>query len=370
MTSNHMTADELIRQRLHNQLLAKMTARRPEEIVAALGAVQSQDYTGAKWALAQRAVGLANADVDRAFDEGRILRTHVLRPTWHFVAPADIRWMLALTAPRIHGASASYYRKFELEDKAFARCHTALTRALEGGKHLTRVELRAALRKARIACDDPLRFGLMVMHAELSGVICSGPRRGKQLTYALLEERVPPAPVRTRDEALAELTRRYVSSHGPVTVRDFNWWSGLSMPDAKAGFALIASELEQRVLGDCTYWSIASQSSRRTRPARTLSAALLPNFDEYFIAYKDRDVVLRGVPWGSDGWADVRPEFAHLLAIDGRLTGTWKRTFSARSAGVELQTFRPLKKPERAAVDDAVSRYSDFLGVPATLTHA
>jgi hypothetical protein len=357
-----MTARELIDLRLSNQLLARTTLSRPEDVVAALGAVQSQDYTGAKWALGARIPALTEADVDRAFDEGRILRTHILRPTWHFVAPADIRWMLALTAPRVHGFCGSYYRKTELDTKVFTRCHKTMVRALEGGKHLTRGELQAALRKAGVE-SDTLRLGLIVMHAELSALICSGPRRGKQFTYALLEERVPPARAWSADEALAELTRRYVNSHGPATIRDFSWWSGLSMSDARRGIVSIASELEQHVLEDLTYYASSSPRPAAKRRA-TPTAWLLPNYDEYFVAYKDRDVVLQNVPS-----VDVaNPIFAHLLCIDGRLKGTWNRTFTPRAAGVELQTYRPLPKAERTALDKAVKRYAAFLKLPVTLT--
>jgi Winged helix DNA-binding domain len=359
-----MTAADLIAQRLHNQLLARTAARAPEDVVSWIGAVQSQDAIGAKWALGLRSRGVTDAEVDRALDEGRILRTHILRPTWHFVTPADIRWMQALTAPRVHRFSGTYYRKHELDDDVFARCHKTIARALEGGRHLTRGELQAALQKAKIETDN-LRLGLIVMHAELSALICNGARRGKQATYALLDERVERVATTrapSREEARAALTRRYVTSHGPITVRDFSWWSGLSMRDAKAGLESIASELAQHVLDDRIYWSLASQPpptprrSRRSRSSSSNTAWLMPNYDEYFIAYKDRD---------SSG----RPEFAHLLTIDGRLAGSWKRTFGARAAGVELKTFRPLTKAERIAVDDAVERYAAFLGVPVALSY-
>ena len=364
-----MTSSQLIEQRLRNQMLTTAASPKMEEVVAALGAVQSQDFVGAKWALGARVAKLTEAEVDRAYDEGRILRTHVLRPTWHFVAPADIRWMLALTAPRVHGFSSSAYRKFELETKVFSRCHKAIVRALEGGTHLTRGELKAALRKAGVE-SETVRLGLILMHAELSALICSGPRRGKHATYALLEERVPATRALSTEEALAELTRRYVRSHGPVTTRDFAWWSGLSMADARRGFASIASELEQHVLEDLTYYSSASASAKGTARPRKRSASptawLLPNYDEYFIAYKDRDLVLQGTP----KTLGVRPEFAHLLTIDGRLTGTWKRTFSPRDAGVDLRTFRPLTKPERTALNKTIARYSAYLQLPTTLSVA
>jgi hypothetical protein len=350
-------AENLVLQRIRNQKLMRTPYRQPEEVVSWLAGVQSQDYIGAKWALGLRARGLTDAAVDRAYDEGRILRTHVLRPTWHFVAPQDIRWMLALTAPRVHGFSAYYYRKHELEQKLFARCHKSLARALEGGKHLTRTELQDALRKTGIESNN-LRLGLILMHAELSALICSGARRGKQHTYALLEERVPRASPMSREEALAALTARYVTSHGPVTVHDYAWWSGLNMRDARKGIEMLASEcpLEQRAIDECTYWSLESQASVPRGGRQTPVAWLLPNYDEYYIAYKDRRAT------------QARHEFAHLLTIDGWLSGSWKRTLANRTAGVEVRAFRTLKKPERDALDEAVSRYAAFLDVPVTLT--
>jgi hypothetical protein len=379
-----MTATDLVAHRLRNQKLARTTFRRPEEVVAWLGAVQSQDYIGAKWGVGVRAKGLTDAAIERAFDEGRILRTHVLRPTWHFVAPADIRWLLALTAPRVHQFNAYHYRQRELTPKLFARSHAIIEKALDGGKHLTRKELETALKQARIATED-LRLGTITMHAELSAVICSGPMRGKQHTYALLEERVPRVAALSREEALVTLTRRYFASHGPATVRDYAWWSGLSMRDAKAGIEMIASEsasasasasgsasasapkLERREIEECTYWFYPSRGAGARAAVEGPEARLLPNFDEYFIAYKDQRAVLNGgltLPL----LRPVRPEFAHLLTIDGWLAGIWKRTVNGRTADVEVRPFRPLKKPERSALDAAVERYRTFMDRPAKLT--
>lgn len=173
--------------RLHNQHLARAKLASPNAVVAWMGAVQSQDYVGAKWAVGQRMQGATDATLDRAFADGTILRTHIMRPTWHFVAPADIRWLLALTAPRVNATNAYYYRKFGLDDAILARSNAVLTSTLRGGAQRTRTELASVLQEAGIATDD-LRLGLIIMHAELDAVICSGARRGKQFTYALLDE--------------------------------------------------------------------------------------------------------------------------------------------------------------------------------------
>ena len=233
--------NELVNRRLTNQRLLGSPFRSAVEVVAWLGAMQAQDYPGAKWAIGLRAP-VTDEDVDRDCDEGLILRTHILRQTWHFVARGDIRWMLALSGPRVNAISAHYYRKMELDERTFIRSRNVLERVLRDGKYLTRPELGAALGRAGITASG-IRLAFLTMRAELDAVICSGPRRRHQPTYALLEERVPPAKPIDRDAALAELARRYFTSHGPATLRDYVWWSGLTVRDATAGIALAASSL-------------------------------------------------------------------------------------------------------------------------------
>ena len=198
----------------------------------------------AKWSVAQRARGVTDSAVDRAFADGAILRTHILRPTWHFVLPADIRWLLALSAPRVHALNASYYRKAELDRGLFARSEAALARALKR-RHLTRTELAVVLDRVGIRASG-LRLAYILMHAELEAVICSGAPRGKQQTYASFDERVPPAKPLHRDEALAELTARYFTSRGPATVKDFARWCSLTVSDARAGVEMVAAAAPAR----------------------------------------------------------------------------------------------------------------------------
>ncbi len=274
---------DVAQERLHNQHLVSPPVTTPADVVRHLGAVQAQEYHVAKWALGLRMDGATDSLVEDAFTAGHILRTHVLRPTWHFVTPSDIRWMLALTGPRVQTTLASYYRKLELDAVTLKRCTRILVRALQGGRHVPRAPLRAALEKAGIATGS-MRFGFILLHAELTAVICSGPRAGKQFTYALLEERVAPAAPLAREDALAELTRRYFISHGPAQLADFVWWSGLRAGDARAGIELAGSRLARETIGGATYWFAAAGAARP--PSR--AAHLLPIYDEYLIAYKDR----------------------------------------------------------------------------------
>ena len=216
-------------QRLINQHMALARFDKAADVVGWLVAVQAQDYAGAKWALGLRLKGPTDDAIDQAFADGSILRTHLMPPTWHFVTPSDIRWLLALTGPRVHAINAHMYRRLELDAPIFKRSNNGLAKALRGGQTMTRDELRAALEKTGIAVNGDLRMAYLMMRAELDGIVCSGPRRGKQFTYALLDERAPQCKALGSEEALAELARRYFMSRGPATVQDFAKWSGLTL---------------------------------------------------------------------------------------------------------------------------------------------
>jgi DNA glycosylase AlkZ-like len=358
-----MNKTKIAFQRLNQQGLLHRKFERPEEVVGWLGAVQAQDYAAAKWAVAQRTPSLSDAALDQAFASGAILRTHVMRPTWHFVTPADIRWLLALTAPRVNATSAYYYRRLELDEAVFARSIAILEKTLQGGQYRTRAELGAALQQADIDTRDLLRLSYIVGRAELDAVLCSGPRRGKQFTYALLDERAPHARVLDRDEALAELTRRYYTGHGPATIQDFVWWSGITVADAKAGLALAASHLIQEVIDEQPYW-YAEPKPVAAAPSPVVH--LLPNYDEYIIGYKDRSAAFDQHDTKMENPRDSIV-FNHTILIDGRVAGTWKRSFSKGQVTLEASPFASLSTAEEDALAEAVRRYSEFHGVPVSL---
>lgn len=328
-----------------------------------LGAVQAQDYAAAKWGVALRAQGLTDADLDQVFDSGAILRTHVMRPTWHFVRPADIRWMQALTAPRVNAANAYYYRRLELDEEVFARSNAILASALQGGQHLTRSELGAILQQAGIDTQDRMRLTYLVLRSELDAVICSGPRRGKQFTYGLLEERAPQARVLDHEEALAELTRRYFSGHGPATKQDFTWWSGLTVAETEAGLEMVGQYLAQAVVEDQTYWFSNSISIVNNASP---SAHLLPNYDEYIIGYTDRSAAFDAHDTKMENPRD-NIVFNHTILIDGRVAGTWKRSFSKGQILLEVRPFAKLSSAEEEALARAVQRYGEFHDMPVVL---
>ena len=355
-----MTLD-ILQQRLHNQLLSQTKFTQPSQVVAWLGAVQSQDYAGAKWALAQRTNGLTDAVIEQAFAQGEILRTHVLRPTWHFVTPVDIRWMLALTAPRVRAAMAYMNRQLGLDTAIFEKSNAALTKALQGNKQLTRSELGQILQKAGIPVDG-LHLGHLMGRAELDGIICSGVRRGKQHTYALLEERAPQAKSLEPDEALAELTKRYFTSHGPATLPDFVWWSGLTTTDTRKGIEFVKSQFDHEVVDDQTYWFIASGSTRKLSP----TVHLLPDYDEYTVGYTDRAEIFDITHSNKlDARGSVLAQYS--IMINGQVAGTWKRTIKKNEVLIELVPFIMLTDDQNQAIIAATQQYGKFLELPVVL---
>jgi Winged helix DNA-binding domain len=355
-----MTNLDIAQQRLHNQRITETSFEKPGEVVRWLGAVQAQDYGAAKWALGLRVQGATDEDIEQAFTDGTILRTHIMRPTWHFVTPADIRWMLALTAPRVNATNAYYYRKLELDDAIFTCSNTALTKALQGGKQLTRPELVSALQQAGITADDILRFTLIVMRAELDGIICSGARRGKQFTYALLDERVPQARTLDYHEALAAFVARYFTSHGPATLQDFVWWSGLSTADARVGLGMVKSQLMHEEIDGQTYWF--APSTPPAPPANELppTAYLLPNFDEYTVGYTDRSALFDMSH--AKKFAGRNNILSNVMVLDGQIVGTWTRTIKKDAVMIAPNLFIALNEAETRAFVASANRYGAFLG--------
>jgi winged helix DNA-binding protein len=331
-----------------------------------LGAVQSQDYAGAKWALGQRSQAVTDAALDNLFDEGAILRTHVMRPTWHFVVPEDIRWLLELTSPRIRLSLAGRHRQLEIDDEVIGRAQAAFAAALAGGRHLTRPELGQVLREAGIASGGQ-RLPHLLMAAELDGLIVSGPRRGREFTYGLLEERAPGARALDRDEAVAELTRRYFVSHGPAQLQDFVWWSGLTVADARTGIELAGAALDRQVVDGKDYWFDA-----RTRPDGEAMPAvhLLSNFDEYTVAYRDRAAMVDPERPFEPALFSFGSILSKVVIVAGRVRGTWRRTAARGCVRVEVRLLNGLEPAEAAAVEESGRRLGWFINRPVELVLA
>lgn len=347
-----MTID-VVRERLANQFLTGPSLSGPVEVVRRQGAVQAQDYAGAKWAVGMRTSGATHDDVEQAMARGEILRTHVLRPTWHFVLPEDIRWMLALTGPRISQFMASYNKKMGLTPAVLRRSTAVIEKALRDGEFLTRNELGEILRRNRVLETSGTRLAHMMMQAEVDAVVCSGPVRGKQFTYGLLDLRAAPVAPIDRDEALARLARVYFTTRGPATVHDFSWWSGLTIGDSRRAVEILGRHLTQRE----KLWMV----ERQTAAPPAAGAHLLSNYDEYFIGHRDRSAIgnrAKSIDAVTGGDARI----SHVAFVNGELVGGWKRTATPTGVEATLTPFVRLKRDERALLERERSRFADFFG--------
>jgi len=358
-----MPEPDVLQQRIRVQHLSGEPLESAEDVVHLLCAVQSQDYPGASWSLGQRIRGGTQRMIDAALAQGSILRTHALRPTWHFVTPADIRWILALTAPRVHALNAHMYRKLELDDGVFAKSRKIITRALAGGQHRTRAELTTLLAKSGIV-GEALRITYIMMWLELEAVVCSGAMKGKQQSYALLDERAPAAPRMKRDDALAEFALRFFTGHGPAMIEHFAWWSGLTLADARKGVSMVGTQLSDEVVLGRPEWLGVPRSAVKRTAKEPMTAYLIPEYDELLIGW--RELAVR----------DHRSEppalrskdtFYRPLIIGGCRVGTWRRTITGKKATLEANLVAPLNRAQARALRDAADRYADFLGVPLTL---
>ena len=324
-----------------------------------MGAIQAQEFPLAKWSIGQRLKGWTNAALHRAFDEGRFLRTHVLRPTWHFVSPKDIRWMLELTGPRILAQSRSRLEQLGLSARDLSRATRFFTKVLQGGAHHTRKELTEALTREGIDPEGQ-RFPYLVSAAELEAVVCSGAMKGKQQTYALVEERAPDAPSMDPDDALAELTRRYFHSRGPATIKDFAWWSTLRMADIRRGLEMVGDELRSEEVDGRTYYFSG-------RAARLISGVfdLIQPYEEIAISYTESRDALLG-RYGRNWSGTERPQYMNTILLDGQTLGHWKPVVSDDAVRIETFFYRRLSGAEKAAFERAVARYGRFMERPAT----
>ena len=366
-----LSLDELRALRLSNLgLLFQESASFPDiaSIVSSLGAVQAQDYPGTLWALGLRQRGLSERDVQSAIESGSIVRTWPMRGTLHFVAAADLRWMVKLLTPRVITATRTRQAQLELDPAQFSKSQAIMRRELAGGRFLTREALLAAVNAGGISTEGGRSYHLL-FRAAMDQVICNGPNQEKQLTFALLEDWVPVHLDRglEGEAAIAELTWRYYSSHGPALAKDFAGWSGLSMKEVKTGLAANKDRLESVKVEDEQYWW-APQNGTVPASARSLinQVHLLPGFDEYVLGYKNRSAILAAafanrICSGSNGI------FSPTVVIGGQIRGTWKKTVRKGKVTVAAQPFTTFSAKERAALSDAVQQYGEFYGLAGEL---
>jgi hypothetical protein len=354
---------ELVRRRLESQRLGRFGAESPAEVVRWMGAVQAQDFAGGVWGVGLRCESATEAGVDAAIAERSIVRTWPMRRTLHFVPGEDTRWMLQLSAPRAVGASRGRHRALGLEERDFAKARRILTRALAGGRALTRPAAYAELERGGVSPAGQRGIHLLSHLAEL-GLLCFGAREGKQPTFVLLEEWLPAARVLSRDEALATLAGRYFRGHGPALLADFVWWSGLKVADARRAIAAAGTALSAETRGEATYLSVVPGQPRKPARRRKGQAELLPPWDEWLVGYRDRTAAVEHLDAHDERRLELlgRP----LVAVDGRVRGSWRRETGEGSVRVDVELWPPFAAGERnslaRAVERAAGRYAKFLG--------
>lgn len=342
--------------RLLSQQIAGTKFKTPKEIVGWMGAMQAQDFNMAKWAIGLRLNKSTEETIHSAINSAEIIRTHLLRPTWHFVSAEDIYWMTELSGPRIKSSMNGRNKQLELSDKIFKKSFRIMEKVLKDNNHLTRKELLSEINKAKIATDDN-RASHILMNAELEGIICSGKMNGKQTTYALLGERVPKPKSLHKDEALAILAAKYFESHCPATFRDFTWWSGLSVGDSKRAIEMIKKDFISEKINSEKFW-FPHSFSLPEKFANTIF--LLPAFDEFLISYKNRTATIiskhHGKAFSNNGI------FWPTIVENGKVKGTWKREIKRDILIIKPDFFDPKNRVSKKELIKTACQFGSFLG--------
>ncbi|GAA3751894.1 winged helix DNA-binding domain-containing protein [Flavobacterium ginsengisoli] len=351
-----MTHDEISHYRLVSQKLYKTTSCSPQEIVKHLGAMQAQDYAMAKWAIGSRC-DAGEKEIEEAINSGKIIRTHILRPTWHFVSPDDIYWMLDLSAPQVKRFTSSAAKKYSFDEKKLNQANTSIEKLLAGNNHLTRDEIMQELGIKKTSSADFLSAAIM-MNAELDGLVCNGEMKGKQITYALLEERVSkPNSKLNKEEALAKLALRYFESHGPATVLDFSWWSGFAPTICQKAINAIELQLNKITIDNQQYW--LKKDINNTDNFREI-VHFLPAFDEILISYKTREASFQ-----TDHQSKVFTNngiFKPIILENGKVIGIWKRTIKKDHAKIETELFKEIETDKKHILFEGIKSFETYLG--------
>jgi hypothetical protein len=350
-----MTLKNIGHLRLISQQIIKPECKSPKEIVSHMGAMQAQDFNMAKWAIGLRLNKATEKDIESAINSGEILRTHVLRPTWHFVSHDDIWWMLDLTAPKLKASMKGRHRELELTESVLNKSNKIIQKVLAEKKFATRKELIAQLNKAKIPTNEN-RASHIFLNAELNKIICSGKMKGKENTYALLSERVNEPKAFNKQNALEMLATKYFKSHGPATLRDFVWWSGLNLTDAKNGLEMIKKDLISEKINDEEYWF---HGSLPVPEKNKNSVFLLPAFDEFLISYKDRSASI--INEHASKAFSKNGIFWPTVVVNGKVAGTWKREIKKEKVLVTIDLFDSKKKLNQNLLKRELEKFGLFL---------
>ncbi|WP_439557136.1 winged helix DNA-binding domain-containing protein [Dyadobacter sp.] len=358
-----MTIRDIQNLRLRNLLLSNPRFNTPGETVHWLGAVQAQDHAGALFSIALRMQGGTQKSIEKAIAEKSIVRTWPMRGTLHFVAAEDAHWMLRLLTPRIISRSAGRYKQLELDDHVFAKSRDLIVSELLGGRQMTRAEVYALLENGGVSTGGQ-RGMHIINHLAQTRILCHGTHNEKQPTYTLLDEWVSSPRQLDETESIAEITLRYFTSHGPATLNDFVWWTGLKVSDAKLGLQLNAGKLHSMEVNGASYWYSQEQIEMGTAKA----TFLLPGFDEYMLGYTDRSIILEPAHWakiipGNNGM------FMPTIVIDGKVEGTWKRTLKKDSVQLDMYPFKKIPLTKKRMLEGCAKEYGKYLAKNLSATN-
>lgn len=351
-----MTLQDIASIRLCNQQILQQKFTAVKDLIHWMGAVQAQDYASSFWAIGLRIPNITEEKINDAIKKKEIVRTWPMRGTLHFVAAEDVRWMLTLLTPRVLARAAGVYRLAGLNEAIFKKSRKVLIKVLETNQQLTRKDLYEQLEKAKIATDRQRGLHILGYWAQ-QGLICLGPHQGKQPSFVLLDEWLPKTKELKKDEALAELANRYFNSHGPATIQDFAWWSGLTLTDAKKGLEDIKQDLQMTTIDQQDYWMHKDNLVEKV-PS---SLHLLPSFDEYLVAYKNRSAAFdqKFLPQIVSSGNGI---FNPVILINGRVAGTWKRNSIKDKMQIEVKPFTSFNKSHEAALKKVAQQYGRFSG--------
>ncbi|CAG7614138.1 winged helix DNA-binding domain-containing protein [Paenibacillus allorhizosphaerae] len=343
--------------RLLNQRIAWAKQKEPDEVLRGLGGVQAQDYAQALWAIGLRMQDATAADIERAIVNKKIVLTWAIRGTLHFVPAEDVKWMIKLLTPRILAQDKRRLEQLEIDPQLIAQCEALIRDALEDKSRILRPNLMKLLEDAGIDTKNQRGYHLLWYLAQI-GLICLGPMEGKQQTFVLLDEWVQHDKKLSVEESLQQLAKRYFTGHGPATLHDFAWWSGLTVAEARQGIEAAQKALHSEKIDGHEYW-MGKDSAVETKEQSFV--CLLPGYDEYLLGYKDRGAVLAAehAPLIVPGKNGV---FAPMLIVDGQISGVWKRTIKKDGVDLVIHPFTELTCTEDRIIE-AARRYSEFIGL-------
>lgn len=363
-----METGEITGKRLSSQHISLHSrAESVEDVLTSLGALQAQDYPAALWAVGLRCRDTTKGGVEEAIAKKTISRTWLMRGTLHFASSRDIPWMLRLFAPRLLKTAIQRDRHLGLEDDAIRKAEQLFVKALKRDGQLTRGEMYKVLEKGGVDVAGQLGYHLLY-RAAWDGIVCLGAHQGKQPTFELLEERISSERTLSNDQALVELAKRYFASHGPATIKDYMWWSGLKASDAKAGIEGVSPKLVSEERGGKAFYM--AKSSRGDEDAE--GVYLLPAFDEYLVGYADRSAMLGNADTqsmlksGKIFFTHSNGIFLPVAVADGEVVGTWKRRTEKVRTVVAIRPFARLSQENRKGVMEAARRYGEFLETDVT----